>query len=260
MDSQFEDFAKLMKTWGDKGYWRSDVLNYKGVTRDLMYAGKSGADQHHTQTYYTTTRPNMDAKQPGSNLQFYYWGMENKNVNKDLNTHGAMAISANSKNPERALMVYDLLRNDKQIYQLHNLGIEGKDYVMNSDGSMGRPKGFDVTKDALDTNFWAGRMDKYEPDHDDWYKGKNDLIKELNSFAGEYALGKFAFDTTNVASEISALADVCNTYIPSIAYGKAGDPTAAVTKFRQALKDAGYDKVMAEIQTQLDKEKSESGK
>ena len=255
----FGDFAALMKTWGDKGYWRSDVLNYQGDTEALMYAGKSGADQHHANSYYTSRRPNMDKKQPGSDLQFYYWGMENKNVNKDLDTHGAMAVSANSKNPERAMMVYDLIRNDKQIYQFHNLGIEGKDYVINADGTLGRPKGWDATKDSLDTNFWGGRMDAYEPDHDDWYKGKKDLINELNAFAGKYALSKFAFDPKNVASEISALADVCSTYIPSIAYGKAGDPAQAVTKFQQALKDAGYEKVKAEIQAQLDKEKAAAG-
>ncbi|MCI1981728.1 MAG: ABC transporter substrate-binding protein [Oscillospiraceae bacterium] len=259
-EQQFEDFAKMMKQWGDKGFWRKNVLNYKGDTRSLMYAGLSGADQHHAETYVTTTRPMMEQKQPGSDLQFYYWGMENKNVNHDLDTHGAMAVSANSKHPERALMVYDLIRNDKQIYYLHNHGIQGKDYIINSDGTLGYPKGFDAAKDGLSTNFWAGRMDKYEPDHGDWYKGKDDLYKELNSVAGKYALGKFAFDNANVSSEMAAVAEVCNNFIPSIAYGKAGDPSAAVAKFRKSLKNAGIDTVMTEIQTQLDKQKSEDGK
>lgn len=258
--NEFVDFAKLMKSWGDQGFWRSDVLNYQGDTANLLLAGKSGADQHHTMTYYSDRRPNMDIKQPGSDLQFYYWGMENKNVNHDLITHGAMAVSASSANPERALMVYDLIRNDKDIYNLHNHGIEGKDYVMTADGKLSRPKGWDKTKDSLDTNFWAGRMDKYEPDDVDWYSGKNALIKELDSFAGKYALGKFAFEPEKVSAEMSAISDVCNTYIPSIAYGKAGDAVQAVEKFRKALKDAGYDKVMAEIQTQLDQQKTADGK
>lgn len=254
---EFTDFAKLMKKWGDKGFWRSDVLNYQGDTRSLMLAGKSGADQHHTQTYVTTTRPQMDAKQSGSDLQFYYWGQENKNVNRDLDTHGALAISASSQHPERALMVYDLMRNDKEIYMLHNFGIEGKDYLINKDGTLGHPEGYDATKDALGTNFWYGRMDQFEPDHDDWYnEGKKEIYAELDSVAGKYALGKFAFDPTNVSSEIAALADVCNNYIPSIAYGKSGDPEQAVAKFRSDLKNAGYDKVLAEIQSQLDKLKA----
>jgi hypothetical protein len=39
---------------------------------------------------------------------------------------------------------------------VHNHGIEGKDYIMNSDGTLGYPKGYDAAKDGLDTNFWAG--------------------------------------------------------------------------------------------------------
>jgi putative aldouronate transport system substrate-binding protein len=166
-------------------------------------------------------------------------------------------MSASSQHPERALMVYDLMRNDKEIYMLHNFGIEGKDYLTNKDGTLGHPEGYDATKDALGTNFWYGRMDQFEPDHDDWYnEGKKEIYAELDSVAGKYALGKFAFDPTNVSSEIAALADVCNNYIPSIAYGKSGDPEQAVTKFRSDLKNAGYDKVLAEIQSQLDKLKA----
>lgn len=258
MDGQeFVDAVKLMKKWGDKGFWRSDVLNYQGDTRSLMYAGKSGADQHHTQTFVTTTRPQMNAKQPGSDLQFYYWGEENKNVNRDLITHGALAISASSRNPERALMVYDLIRNDKQIYMLHNFGIEGKDYLINKDGTLGHPKGYDETKDALGTNFWYGRIDKFEPDHDNWDNAaKKQIFEELDKVAGKYALSKFVFDPTKVSAEIAALTDICNSQMPSLAYGKAGDPVQVVAKFREALKSAGYEKVKTEVQDQLNKLKS----
>ena len=40
-----------MKEWGDKGFWREDVLNYKGDNRAELEAGKASVDQHHTQTY-----------------------------------------------------------------------------------------------------------------------------------------------------------------------------------------------------------------
>jgi len=57
----FVDYAAMMKEWADKGYWRTDVLNYKGDTRELFQAGKTGADQHHTQTF-SGLRPQMDKK------------------------------------------------------------------------------------------------------------------------------------------------------------------------------------------------------
>ncbi len=251
--------AKLFKQWSEAGYWREDVLNYTGDSRDQMYAGKSGADQHHTQTYVTTTRPIMDEKQPGSDLQFFYWGEENNNVTRDLKTHGAMAVSASSPNPERALMLYDILRNDETAYRLHNYGIEGTDYIVTDDNKLDHPEGYDASTDALDTNFWYGRMDAYELDQASWYEGRSELFEELDSKAHDYALTKFAFDPTNVQTEIAALTEVYNQYIPSLAYGKVDDPEASVTEFRNALKSAGYETVLAEVQKQLDELKASEG-
>ncbi len=245
------DAVQTFDRWAKKGFWREDVLNYQGQTREEMYDGLSGADQHHTQTYVTQTRPQMDKRQPGSELQFYYFGMENKNVNKDLMTHGAMAVNAASKNVPLALKVYELLRNDKQIYMLFNYGIEGVDYVMKSGNVLDRPAGWDVTKQSLDSNFWGGRMDAFEPLNAQHWADKNKLYAELNAFAKEYPLEKFAFNNTKVAAEMAAIGDVCSTYMPAFAYGKTGDPVKAVNDFRAALKKAGYDKVKAEIQAQL---------
>jgi hypothetical protein len=244
--------ARIIDRWAKKGFWREDVLNYKGETRNLMYAGLSGSDAHHTQTYYTQTRPGMDREQPGSELQFYWWGKEIKNLNKDLMTHGAMAVNGASKNVEKALQMYDLLRKDKQIYLLYNYGIEGIDYLINEKGQLDRPAGWDAAKDSLSSNFWGGRMDEFEPPNARFWEGYQDLLEYFNSFAREYPLGKFAFDNSNVAAEMSALGNVCATYLPAIAFGKTGNPDKAVADFRTALTQAGYDKVKAEIQAQLD--------
>ncbi len=43
--------AELAKEWNEIGVWREDALNYDGDTRELLYAGPSGTDQHHTQTF-----------------------------------------------------------------------------------------------------------------------------------------------------------------------------------------------------------------
>ncbi len=246
-----EDCAVMMKRWADKGFWREDVLNYTGETRDLFYAGQSGADQHHTQTFVSTIRPTMDEKQPGSEAQMFPWSAQSKNLVKTVVTHGAMAIGFNSKHAERALMVYDLIRNDQELYRLFNYGIEGEDYIITSDGKLDRPEGYDGTKDGLGINFWWGRTDKNELTDANWYDGKDEIYKEYDSYAIEYPLGKFVFDPANVSTQISALADVCATYMPKIAWGKNDDPKAEVANFRKALKDAGFDDVLKEIQNQL---------
>lgn len=249
--STFEDFAKLMKSWADAGYWREDVLNYNGETRDLMYAGQSGADQHHSQMYYTTVKPLMDQKQPGSDVKMFPFSEPSKNLVKLVNTHGALAVGANSKHPERALMAYDLLRNDETFYRLLNYGIEGTDYIITEDGRLGRPDGWDKTTDALDSNFWCGRNDNLELNDVEWWDGKDGMIEEYNSYAVDYPYGKLIVDTSNITTEISAMSDVCNNYIPRIAFGKSEDPVADVAAFRKELEAAGYQKVFDELQSQL---------
>jgi len=247
------DAVRMFERWNTKGFWREDVLNYRGLTRDLMYAGLSGADQHHTMTYYSIVRPEMDQQQPGSEVQFFYFGMENNNVNRDLLTHGAMAVNAASRNPELALQVYDYLRNDQEIYMLLNYGIEGVDYYINAEGNLGRPEGWDASRMALATNFWGGRMDKFEPFNELWYAGAHDLIAHLNSFAREYPLEKFAFDNTRVSAEVAAVGDVCASHLGLMAFGKIrGTPEEAVANFRRDLQAAGYERIKDEIQRQLD--------
>jgi hypothetical protein len=248
---EFLEAAQMFDRWAKKGFWREDVLNYTGDTRQNQELGMSGLSQHHTQTYFGL-HVTLDRLHPGSDLQFFYWGASNNNVVKDLISHGATAINGASKNPEKALQVYDLLRNDKQIYQWYNFGVEGEDYVLTADGKRDWPPNYDPDADnGLGGNFWGGRVDALEiPDAKGW-AGSQDFLAMLNSFAKDYPLEKFAFDNTAVAAEMSAIGDICATYIPQITYGKTGNPEKAVADFRAALKNAGFEKVRDEINRQI---------
>ena len=249
----FVDYATLMKDWADKGYWRTDVLNYKGDTRALFQAGKTGADQHHTETF-SGLRTQMDLKQPGSEIDMFAWSDTRDNLISMSVTHGATAVGAHSKNPERALMVYDLLRNDKEIYQLFNYGIEGVQYEI-ADGKRVRPEGYDETKDSFGTNFWGGRVDKFEIPTADKWEGMPEMFAEYDKIKKPFPYGRFVFDSTPVEAEIAALSQVTSQMVPAIAFGKAGDPQKAVEDFRKRLEAAGYEKVLNEIQKQMDEYK-----
>ncbi len=257
---EFIDFAKMMKEWSDAGYWREDVLNYTGDTREEFYAGQTGADQHHTQTYYTTVRPQMDIKQPGSEVQFFSFSEPSKNLMKLVITHGAAAVGANSQHPERALMVYDLLRNDEEIYRLLNYGIEGTDYIITEEGKLDHPEGYDDSTDRLDSNFWYGRNDNLELDNITWYEGKDEIFANYDSYAIDYPYSQLVFETDDIASYMANMSDVYTSYITSIAFGKSGDPEQAVADFRKAMKDAGYDEVYKLLQEQLTAYKEYLGK
>lgn len=257
---EYVAFAKQMKEWADAGYWREDVLNYTGNTRDEFYAGQTGADQHHTQTWYTTVRPRMDKEQAGSEVDFFSFSDESKNLMNLVITHGALAVGANSKHPERALMVYDLLRNDQEIYRLFNYGIEGTQYVVTADGMLDRPEGYNDTLTSFASNFWYGRNDALELNNVTWYSGKADKFAEYASYAIDYPYSQLVFNVDDISSQMANLSEVFTNYVTAIAFGKAGDPEKAVADFRQALKDAGYDQVKDALQAQLTEYKVYLGK
>ena len=246
------EFARTMKAWADAGYWRADVLNYTGDVVAEMEEGATAAHQHHTQTW-TGERTTMERKQPGSDLGFFYFGEEQKNLISLNITHGAMAVAAQSKNPERVLMVYDLMRNDPEIYRLMQYGFEGDMYTVDENGLFSRPEGFNDSTDGVSFNFWWGRNDglEYRNAQLDW-----DAILALYARYDEvkidYPYGQYIYDNSMVGPLMDNLSNVYNTYMPRIVFGMNDDPDALVAEFRQALQDAGIEMVMEEVQGQLD--------
>lgn len=252
----FLEYAALMKKWGDAGYWREDILNSTVDPWTQFKAGLSGAYQHHTQSYVGRYKE-MERENPGADMQWFPWSMESKNLVSMSITHGATCIGANSRNPERALMVYDLVRNDEKMYRLFNWGREGVQYVITADGKRDKPEGYSNQTDEFYSNFWGGRMDKFELEYpnadmyDDWEK----IYEEYDSYKVPYRYGQFVFDSNPVANELAAMSDVTSRLLPAISAGKAGDPADAVERMRAQLKSAGYDRFYAEVEAQMAKYK-----
>jgi len=251
------DFAKKMKEWGDAGYWREDVLNNTADGWVQFKAGLNGTRQHHTNTFIYA-HGELEREIPGADLRYFPWSDESGNLVRMSITHGATAIGAKCENPERTLMVYDLIRNDETMYRLFNWGIEGVQYIITEDGKRDLPEGYTNEQHGFSSNFWGGRMDKFELKYpnatmienwEEWYA-------HFDSMATDYRYGRFVFDKSPVESEIAACSEVINSQLPAICVGKAGDPDAAVAKFRSSLELAGIDTILTEAQRQMDEFKA----
>ncbi len=98
----------------------------------------------------------------------------------------------------------------------------------------------------------VGRVDKFDlPSDTDW-SGIGEVYKKYDAIKKPFPYGKFVFDKTKVDVEMTSISQVIGELLPAILYGKTDDPQKAVMELRDKLKSAGYDKVMAEIQSQLD--------
>lgn len=246
------EYAKLMKKWNDMGVWPKNIMIERGGNRDNrdeFCAGLTGMEQHHSQTWYTTVYKQLQKNVPGADCGFFWFGEESQNLVYQTITHGAMAVSAASKHPERALMVYDLLRNDEECYNLINYGIEGVQYTRNSDGyreSVPNSKG-------ITTNYWWGRNDALEiRDTQTAWAKFDEMCAEYNKCKIDYPFGNIVWDLTPVSTEIGNVVNVYGDYMANICYGQTENPEQYVAEFRSKLKEAGIEKVIAEIQSQLD--------
>lgn len=242
----FLDFAKLCKKWGDADYWTKDVMNNTSDTQTSMLAGKSGTWTCNAPNYYPFVTK-MKQENPDAEVgAFFFDGPPRNMIVKDVVTQDCCSVGANSENPERALMAYDLLAYDKEINQLSQYGIEGKQYTLDKDGRRVNVKGNDYAWDM-----WSTRNDSFNiPSVDDW-TGIPETNAMLKKWVVENPWDTFHFDPSSVSSQMNALTNVCAKYGPAIQYGKAGDPTQAVQTFRTALKQAGIDSYLAELNKQL---------
>ena len=170
---------------------------------------------------------------------------------------GVMAgIGSTSKDPERAMMFMNLLYSDKDLINALIYGIEGKHYEITSTAtdSLGNEITYIKREDAS-TSGWINQGWAYGNQFLDYMiEGKNvesyaNLIKTSEQMTISSTYG-FAFDQSPVATEISACNAIYEKY--KLVNSGALDPAEVLPKMISEMKDAGFDKVMAEKQRQLD--------
>ncbi|MGI6315580.1 MAG: ABC transporter substrate-binding protein [Christensenellales bacterium] len=247
-----KEYYALAKSWYEKSFWRTDALNYTGSSRDQMRAGLGGLDQHHVETY-TGLVVDMEEKIPGSDLKMFQWwmGKTNNGVGEPV-THGAQTISVNSKNPERALMVYEMLRQDETFFHYIHYGIEGWQYVINEDGLRAEPEGYDSAVDGYWSNFWCGRPGKFLIPHVKDWPNKTAYTAEALSHLKLYPYGSFIFDKAPISAEVDAVNAVNTAHRPALYLGMAGDPEVALAAYIAERDAAGFQVLFDECQRQMD--------
>lgn len=166
----------------------------------------------------------------------------------NASTTGSMiAVSKNSKNPDKAVEFLNLLNTDEYIRNLLNYGIEGTHYESVND------KQIKLTDKATDYsvgyytlgNLFITKVLDNEPET------KWDEFREFNDAAKESAVLGFKFDTSKVTNEIAAINNVLEEFKSTI-YSGSVDVDEYLDKLNKKLKDQGIDRVIEEMQTQLD--------
>lgn len=235
------EFFKLMHSFYEKGFVREDAATITDYSADQK-AGKIFAAVR-------SLKPGKDAEESIAMNQQYLQIELTPAIMSNRETSGSMqAISRTSKNPERALMFLEEFNTDPVLNNLINFGIEGTHYTKVSDGV--------ITATADNAKYnpglgWAfgNQFINYLWDSEDpekWAK-----FEQFNADSMPTKTLGFVLNTEPIKTEIAQCTNVWNQYVPSLETGTS-DPEKLVPEAIQALKDAGVDKIIAEMQKQLD--------
>jgi putative aldouronate transport system substrate-binding protein len=161
-------------------------------------------------------------------------------------------ISVTSGDPERCIMLYDLLycEEDTRLFNMLSYGIEGVHYTLDGD----------VATQIPNTGYWLvsgweyGNMfNSFRQSHDQppWFPtGPN-----INNSAVVSKLLGFSFDPEPVRSELSQTQAVMDEYKASLFTG-AVDPAVMLPQFLESLERAGSQRIIDEAQRQIDEWKA----
>lgn len=158
-----------------------------------------------------------------------------------------MAISATSKNPERALMFLNLLNTDPQVMTMVNYGLEGFTYTKNADNTVSF-----IDEARATYSPWTNGVGNIRilPPTDAQGADFWERFSAYYDTAEVLPYGSFIFDSSELKNEAAALGNVYAKYAFNLMSG-AVDPATELPKFLAELETAGMSKFVEAAQAQL---------
>ena len=237
-DPALPEFFEMMKEWSNAGYWPKNVLSNKDT--DMLTGGIAATRLHNFDSWVTAymAHPEWDLR--------FYGGDHHSYLTSAV--QDAMAIPASAKNPERALMLLEKLKNDESYYNLLTYGVEGVDYTMEdgflkpTDPEIFAPEGYCS---------WGFKDPKFlKP-----LIGSPPNMQEVKDACKEKGIispyVNFSFNPDAVKNEFAAVTNVMTQYCSPLSLGYVEDTVAELKNLKKQLKDAGIDKVKDELQAQV---------
>jgi putative aldouronate transport system substrate-binding protein len=245
------EVSKKVKTWYDKGYINSDLFGNTVRSKEAFAQGKSGVAFGNSIDLQSNMATAVDN---GWDVEIIPIVGPDGKYPRDAYTNNGIALAAKTKNPERTLMALDLIMQEPSYVMLTYFGIEGKNYVIKSDGKVGNPPG--VTADSntypIDASgFWFVSKDLMPPLEswtDSYVEHRKNLTDSIlaNNFFNGFVTNKDATKT----EEANCL-NVFMQYGQPLFAGAVKDVDASFAELEKNAKAAGYDKIVEEAKKQM---------
>jgi putative aldouronate transport system substrate-binding protein len=251
----YKGYVKRMADWFDKGYIFKDAANDTQGTATMMKGGNLFS-------YASAIKPGFLAEANSANgfdcYAMYFGEHKEGGISTTNVSFFDTGIATNSKDPEMAFKFVSALYSDPVVENYWQNGIKDVNYQVLPDGTAYFVNGEDGTnyKYHQNTGWYLGNQfisyvwndGSKTPDYWEKLQHHNDWASYPPSFG-------FMWDSTDYATELTALNNALNTYRAALETGSVG--SANVDSTLKALNDqlyaSGLDTVMKAKQEQLDK-------
>lgn len=240
---EYLEILKLTRNWFQKGYLRQDVaITSNSETLQMLNQGQFFS-------YIYVLKPGKDKEMSATStyelkqIELTPPRMANNDVRSAL-----LAISRTSKDPIRVMRFLELLYSDKTLSNLLVYGIEGKHYTKIDDNTVSVIKNAGYSQAAEGYKFGNVFL-QYLTVNDTPDKYENFL--KFNEAAIPHPSLGFTFDVEPVKSEATSCINIREEFIKTLQTGSV-DPDETLPKLQEKLKQAGVERLLAEMQRQYD--------
>jgi len=252
---RFDQYCRDMENFFNRGFWSRDSLASTDQRQDGLLRGTSASMAWNLGT---TKRyaAEANAAHPEWDVTLVdYTQRWPKRVNSYINN--GMAINANSKNKERAMMVLNEFYTNKAVYDLAWGGIEGIHWTAQGDRfyqTTARTGDYGINGNC---NWGWNNMNlsrsEYIPNPTALDRKHDEILDRWNAnVKPQHPLDGFSFDKTNVTTELSIIDSLVAEYYTPLISGMAGNATAGMAALRQQLEAAGIRRVIDEVNRQAE--------
>ena len=241
----FVEDMKLMKKWADLGFWSksalSDTNDSEAFKTGLCVAELAGQNPS---KYITAVKDCADGGE-GWEAGYVAYGETTGVIFPGHAQQNGTSIVRGCKNPERAMMVLQLLMCDEEINKIVQYGIEGTHYEIDDDGLYVNLS-TDFNYEGFNTwNLRNGGI-KLSSENDVLLNemfDKLEVIGAKTKWNNTDIYSGFVEDYESYAAERTAVSQVMRQYLAPLQAGLVDDVEASVEEFRTKVTEAGLDTV-----------------
>lgn len=245
---EFRELCYLMHDWYEAGYISPDSSTTTLDGRQAVSSGNYWGYEGLNAGNYFANEASLNIGYPMDFVQ-----TARTFLGSTDGAHVVWSVTASCKNPEKALEFLDLTYSDVDVVNLILYGIYGRDYVLNEDGFVEWPEGYDINTVPYTSQYACGVVGSQYIQYE--LAGTPLNNKEVMAWDDENsdrssAIG-FRFDTTGYETEITLISNVVNQYLAGL-IGGIVDVDATLEEFNRALDNAGMQTIIEAKQAQLD--------